>query len=86
MVEGRFSKVQGKEQIHWAVCHLGNETSLRYSQISLIVQEFNVFVQQIFDTLLTQYRKIIAPNNSERHRDEEDVVLCCKSTWFSLSL
>ena len=84
MVERRFSNVQGKKQIHWAVCHLGNETSLRYAQISLIGHEFNAFIQQISDTLLTQYRKIIAPNNSEGHRDEEDVVLCCNSTWFSL--
>ena len=43
MVEGRFSEMQGKEQIHWAVCHLVNETSLRYAQICLTVHEFNVF-------------------------------------------
>ena len=53
MVEGRFSEMQGKEQIHGAVCHLGKEPWLRYAQISLTVHEFNVFIQQIFVTLPT---------------------------------
>ena len=56
-------------------------TSLRHSWISFIEHEFNA-IHSANICLLTQYLKLIAPNNPEGRKEEKDRVLCCNLALY----